>query len=225
MKKFGSWILDHLKLVFTILTFTITLVVVGVVMLVSYTSYKAYEANFNENDLITRSLQPAQPTATEFAENFKSKYGKKYIFNAGDEDLKVTTTQQEYLEEDYIDLTTNGGSITANLEIKEKAFVDIVFTISSSYKVTEDGEDKYGVKDLLSNVGFVVNGEAMEDVVDLENSGDGIEWHQLVMSGFAIPAGPINVTISNASGKIAMMPQLKSIAFYASQPLSLPEAE
>ena len=225
MKKFGSWVLDHLKLVFTILTFGITLIVIGLVMLTSYTSYKAYEKKFNQNDLDIRSLSPAQPTSIEIADKFKSQFKKRFTFEAGMEELKVTTSQEEYLTGDYIDLTTSGGTISTSLELEEKAFVDIVFTLSSEYKVTEEDGDVYGVKDLLSNSGFVVNGEAMEEVINLENSGPGQEWHQLVMSGFALPAGPVNVTISSASGKAAMMPQLKSITFYSSKPLSLPSEE
>ena len=225
MKKFGSWVLDHLKLVFTILTFGITLIVIGLVMLTSYTSYKAYEKKFNQNDLDIRSLSPAQPTSIEIADKFKSQFKKRFTFEAGMEELKVTTSQQEYLIGDYIDLTTSGGTISTSLELEEKSFVDIVFTLSSEYKVTEEDGDVYGVKDLLSNSGFVVNGEAMEEVINLENSGPGQEWHQLVMSGFALPAGPVNVTISSASGKAAMMPQLKSITFYSSKPLSLPSEE
>ena len=225
MKKFGSWVLDHLKLVFTILTFGITLIVIGLVMLTSYTSYKAYEKKFNQNDLDIRSLSPAQPTSIEIADKFKSQFKKRFTFEAGMDELKVTTSQEEYLTGDYIDLTTSGGTISTSLELEEKAFVDIVFTLSSEYKVTEEDGDVYGVKDLLSNSGFVVNGEAMEEVINLENSGPGQEWHQLVMSGFALPAGPVNVTISSASGKAAMMPQLKSITFYSSKPLSLPSEE
>lgn len=222
MKKFGTWVLDHLKLVFTILTFGIAFLVIGIVMLSSYMGYKAYEKKFDQNDLDIRSLSPAQPTTIEINDRFKSSFKKRFTFEAGMEELKVTTSQENYLNGDCIDLTTSGGTISTSLELEEKSFVDIVFTISSSYKTTtEDGDDVYGVSDLLSNSGFVVNGEAMEEVVDLE----GEDYHQLVMSGFALPAGPVNVTISSASGKAAMMPQLKSITFYASQPLSMPAQE
>ncbi|MBO7573894.1 MAG: hypothetical protein J6T25_03880 [Bacilli bacterium] len=222
MKKFGTWVLDHLKLVFTILTFGITFLVIGIIMLSSYMGYKAYEKKFDQNDLDIRSLSPAQPTTIEINDRFKSSFKKRFTFEAGMEELKVTTSQENYLNGDCIDLTTSGGTISTSLELEEKSFVDIVFTISSSYKTTtEDGDDVYGVSDLLSNSGFVVNGEAMEEVVDLE----GEDYHQLVMSGFALPAGPVNVTISSVSGKAAMMPQLKSITFYASQPLSMPAQE
>ena len=216
MKAFGNWILDHLKLVATILIFGITFVVIGLVMLTSYTGYKSYESKFKQNDLDIRSLSPAQPTNTEITDKFKSENSKKYSFNA--DELTVTTSQEEFLVDDYIDLTTSGGTISASLSLEKKAFVDIVFTISSDYKVTENEEDVYGIKDLLSNVGFVVNGERMEDVVDLPDQ----EWHQLVMSGFALPDGPVNVTISSDSSKKAMMPKIKNITFYSSQPLSLP---
>ena len=222
MKKVLNWVLDHLKLVVTILVFGVTFIVIGAVMLSSYTSYKRYEANFNQNDLDIRSLSPAQPNNIEFDDNFKSQYGKKLSFEAGDEDLKVTTSQTEYLTDGYIDLTQSGGTISITLELEKKSFVDIVFLISSEYKKVENEEEVYGVKDLLSNAGFVVNGEAMEEEVNLENGGSGPEWHQLVMSGFALPAGKVNVTISNASGKNAMMPQLQSITFFSSQKLSLP---
>ena len=221
MNKFATWILDHLKIVLTVLVFGITLPILGFVMINSYTSYKQYEANFRQNDLDIRSLSAAQPTLTEFNENFKSENNKKFVFSA--DDLKVETSQSSYIVDDYIDLTQTGGTISAKLSLEKKAFVDIVFTISSEYKTTEDGEDVYGVKDLLSNVGFVVNGERMEDVVDLENGGNGPEWHKLVMSGFALPVGDVNVTISSTSGKNAMMPQLKDITFYSSQKLALPQ--
>ena len=223
MKKFATWVLDHLKLVFTILTFGIALIVVGIVMISSYTSYKAYEANFRQNDLDTRSLSAAQPASTELVESFKSQFGNKYSFNA--DDLTVTASTEDYLVDDYIDLTQTGGTISAAVTIEKKAFVDIVFTISSEYKTTGEDGDVYGVKDLLSNIGIVVNGERMEDVVDLPNSGSGPEWYQLVMADFAIPEGKVEVTISSTSGKNAMMPQLKGITFYSSQKLSLYEAE
>ena len=221
MKKFANWVLDHLKIVATILVFGITLIVIGIVMLASHLSYQKYERDFEVNDLNVRSLSPAQPVNIEFIDDFKSSYGKKMSFDAAD--LKVETTQTEYLVGDYIDLTTNGGKISVNLQLEEKAFVDVVFTLSSEYKVTEDEKDVYGVKDLLNNTSFVINGETMDDVVDLPNSGPGQEWHRLVMAKFALPAGAVNVTVSSASGKNAMMPQLKNISFFSSQPLAIAE--
>lgn len=219
MKKVGNWVLDHLKLVFSIAVAFITCLVILIVMVSSYTSYKTYEARFNQNDLDIRSLSPAQPTATEIVPNYKSKLKYKYSFGA--EDLKVTTSQQEYVTSDGVDLTQSGGKIEAAVEIEEKAFVDIVFTISSEYKVTEDEKDVYGIKDLLSNVGLVVNGEKMDDVVDLPDE----NWYQLALTGFAIPAGNVEVTLSNVSGKNSMMPKIRDVTFYSSQRLSLPDEE
>ena len=221
MKKIGNWVLDHLKLVVGILVFGITAIIIGSVMLSSYASYQAYARNFDKNDLEQRSQNAALPLATEIADKYSSPYGKKRSFNA--DELDVTTSKEEYLTDGYVDLTTTGGKISINLSLEKKSFVDIVFTISSEYKITEDGEDVYGVKDLLSNVGFVVNGEVMDDVVDLPNSGNGPEWHKLVMSGFALPEGKVNVTISSMSGKNAMMPQFKNITFYSSEVLSIVE--
>lgn len=222
MKKFVNWILDHLKLVAAIVVFGVTFLIIGLVMLTSYTSYKAYENKFNESDLEVRSLSPAQPINIEIIDDYKSSFGKKLSFNA--DELNVTTSQAEYLVDDYIDLTQTGGSISIDLELEKKAFVDIVFTVSSEYNTTKDGEDVYGVEDLLSNARFVVNGETMEEVVALENSGSGPEWHNLVMAKFALPEGKVSVSITSISGKNAQMPQLKNITFFSSQKLSLYEA-
>ena len=218
MKKIGYWVLDHLKIVVGVLVFGIAFIVIGVVMLSSYSSYQTYVKNFDKNDLEQRSQNAALPLATEIVDKYNSSYGKKRSFNA--DALDVTTTQQEYLIDDYIDLTTSGGKISVSLSLEKKSFVDIVCTISSEYKKKENDEDVYGIKDLLSNIGFVVNGEVMDDVVDLPNSGEGQEWHKLVMSGFALPEGKVNVTISSLSGKNAMMPQFKNITFYSSEVLS-----
>ena len=109
MKKIGTWILNHAVLVLAIFTFGITLIVIGGVMLNSRLSYDAYEERYNENDLAVRSLSPAQPTNIEILDNFKSKQKKKLEFGA--EDLKVTSSQQEYIVDDYIYLTQAGGEI------------------------------------------------------------------------------------------------------------------
>ena len=222
MKKISNWVLDHLKLVVGILVFGITFIIIGIVMLSSYSSYQAYAKNFDKNDLEQRSQNAALPLATDIVTKYSSPYGKKRSFNAGD--LDVTTSQEEYLVDDYVDLTTSGGKIAIALSLEKKSFVDIVVTLSSEYKTKVDGEDVYGITDLLSNIGFVVNGEVMDDVVDLPNGGNGPEWYKLVMSGFALPEGKVNVTISSTSGKNAMMPQIKNITFYSSETLSIVEA-
>ena len=82
MKKFGTWVLDHLKLVFTILTFGIAFLVIGIVMLSSYMGYQAYEKKFDQNDLDIRSLSPAQPTTIEINDGFKSSLKKSVVMPA-----------------------------------------------------------------------------------------------------------------------------------------------
>ncbi len=224
MKKVGEWFLNHLKLVLAILTFGITFIVIGVVMLNSYTSYQKYEKLFDANDLEVRSNYAAEPKRIDFEDNFKSEYKNKLSFAAAD--LTVETTQDSYIENDYIDLTEKGGKISTILSLEEKSFVDIEFVISSEYESKDADENTiYGVQDLLSNVNFVVNGELMEDVIDLANEGNGQEWHHLIMAGFALPVGSVNVTISAESSKAKMMPQLQSITFYSSAVLSEVSAE
>lgn len=97
----------------------------------------------------------------------------------------------------------------------------MVFVISSTREVTNDDETTYGVKDLLTNVNFTVNGEDMDDVVDLSNSGSGVEWHELVMAGFALPAGNVEITIKSNSGKNALMPQVRNISLFSSEVITL----
>ena len=103
MKKFGTWLLNHLGLILGIVTFGITFAVIGFTMLGSYTSYLAYEKKFNETDLEIRSLSGAQPQFIEISDNFKSEYKNKLVLGASD--LTVTTSQEAYLTNDYIDLT------------------------------------------------------------------------------------------------------------------------
>ena len=218
MKKIGTWLLNHLGLILGIVTFTITFAVIGFVMLGSYTSYLAYEKQFNETDLEIRSLSGAQPQFIEIQDNFKSEYKNKY--EAGAEDLKVTSSQEDYLVNDYIDLTEKGGKISIKLKLEQKSFVDIDFEVSTEYvKETDDG-DVFGINDLISNAQFVVNGETMEEEgVNLVEEG----WHHLVMVGFALPAGDVTVEVSNVSGKTALMPLLRKVTFYSSVALQTVE--
>ena len=224
MKKFSAWLIDHLKIVLAIITFGITFAIIGVVMVNSYTSYQAYEKRFDANDLEVRSLSAAEPKRIEIEDNFKSTYKNKLEFSA--DQLNVTTSQDTYLKDGCVDLTEKGGTIAIALTLEEKSFVDIDFVISSEREGKDSaGETIYGVQDLLSNVNFVINGALMEDVIDLPNSGNGQEWHHLVMAGFALPVGSVNVTISVESSKAALMPQLQSITLYSSAVLSAPVAE
>lgn len=233
MKKVGTWLLNNLKWIFALVVVAVTAIVVANTMLGSYNDYKAYESTYYENDLEVRSNAPANPLSIEIDDDFasydanlnvtstKSRYANKQTVSV--EDLKVTTTQAEYIVEDYIDLTEKGGTIALAMTLEEKSFVDIDFVISSVRETKVDDEVTYGVKDLLANVDFIVNGETMEETVDLENSSSDPEWHHLVMSGFALPAGDVTVTIKSKSSKAAMMPQLRNISLFSSKVLSLAE--
>ena len=221
MKKFGTWLLNHLGIILGVVTFAVTFAVIGIVMLNSHNSYLAYEKQFNETDLEIRSLSGAQPKLIEINDNFKSEYKNKLALAA--DELKVTTSQEEYMVDDYIDLTTAGGKISTKLTLEQKSFVDIDFEIKTEYvkeAASEEEEDEFGIKDLISNVQFVVNGETMEEeAVNLVEEG----FHHLVMVSFALPAGDVTVEMQSTSGKNALMPQLKGITFYSSQVLSVAE--
>lgn len=220
MKKLVTWLLNHLGLVLGVVTFAVTFAVIGVVMLNSHNAYLAYEKQFNETDLEIRSLSGAQPKLIEINDNFKSEYKNKLAFAA--DELKVTTSQTDYIVEDYIDLTEKGGKIEINLTLEEKSFVDIDFEIATQYVKAASGnnEEEFGIKDLISNVQFVINGETMEEAdIDLVEE----DFHHLLMVSFALPAGNVKVEMSSMSGKSALMPFLRGITFFSSQVLTVVE--
>lgn len=230
MKKLGIWFLNNLKWILAVVVLVVTGSVVANNMVSSYNDYKAYESAYNQNDLETRSNAPAAPKSIEIADDFvkydgnrvassKSKYSNETTLWA--DELNVSTNQAEYLVDDYIDLTEKGGTIALSLSLEEKSFLDIDFVVSSVKETTENDETVYGVKDLLTNVDFIVNGETMEEEIDLENSGSDVEWHHLVMSGFALPAGDVTITIKSKSGKSSLMPQLRNVHLFSSQALAL----
>lgn len=218
MKKFATWCLNHLGLLLGIVVFTVTFAIIGGVMLNSYNAYLAYVKDFNETDLEIRSLSGAQPIAIEMNDNFKSEYKNELSVTA--DELNVSTQQSEYMVDDYIDLTSRGGKVSLKLSLEEKSFVDIDFEIATNYSVTNDGEEEFGIKDLISNVQFVINGEVMEesDVNLIEE-----DFHHLVMISFALPAGDVTVEMNSVSGKNALMPYLRGITFFSSQVLSIAE--
>ena len=223
MKKVLTWILNHLGIILGVIVFAITFAVIGSVMLNSKKSYEAYEKQFNQTDLEVRSVSAAQPKLIEFNDAFKSEYKNKLALSA--DELNVTTTQEEYLDGDYIDLTEKGGSIDVKLSLEEKSFVDIDFEIATEYikeASSEEEDDEFGIKDLLSNVQFVINGETMEEEgIDLVDEG----WHHLLMVSFALPEGDVTVQMKSSSGKNALMPQVRSITFYSSAVLTVASEE
>lgn len=223
MKKVINWILNHFVLVGGLLTLVIILGVIGGMMLNSHLSYQEYEKRYDAMDLDVRSAAPAAPGYIEFDNQFKSRYPNSLTLTA--QELTVTTSQEEYIVNDYIDLTTSGGKISVKLSLEEKSFVDIDFEVATEYitpAASEEDEDEFGIKDLISNVKFTINGESMEEKgVDLVNEG----FNHLIMARFALPAGDVTVEMESLSGKAAMMPQLKGIAFYSTQQLSIAAEE
>ena len=219
MKKVINWILNHFVLVGGLLTLVIILGVIGGMMLNSHLSYQEYEKRYDAMDLDVRSAAPAAPGYIEFDNQFKSRYPNSLTLTA--QELTVTTSQEEYIVNDYIDLTTSGGKISVKLSLEEKSFVDIDFEVATEYitpAASEEDEDEFGIKDLISNVKFTINGESMEEKgVDLVNEG----FNHLIMARFALPAGDVTVEMESLSGKAALMPQLKGIAFYSTQQLSI----
>lgn len=229
MKKVGIWFLNNLKWILAIVIIGVTGGVVAKTMQDSYKAYKAYETAYYENDLEVRSNVAAAPKSIEINDEFvtyngsnvastQSRYAnEKTIWSDG---FKVTTSQDDYYFDDYIDLTQKGGSISLAMTLSAKSFVDIDFVISSVKETTKDDETTYGVKDLLTNVDFIINGETMEEDIDLANSSGNPEWHHLVMAGFALPAGDVTITIKSKSGKVSSMPQLKNVHLFSSQVLT-----
>ena len=220
MKKVLTWILNHLGIILGVIVFAVTFAVIGSVMLNSKKSYEAYEKEFNRTDLEVRSVAAAQPKLIELNDEFKSEYKNELKLEA--DELNVTTTQESYLSDDYIDLTEKGGSINVKLSLEEKSFVDIDFEIATEYVKEASGDDDEvtGIQDLLSNVQFVVNGETMEEEgIYLDNDG----WHHLLMVSFALPEGDVTVEMKSMSSKNALMPQLKSITFFSSAVLEVAE--
>jgi hypothetical protein len=220
MKKFGTWCLNHLGLLLGIVVFGVTFAIIGVTMLNSHNAYIAYEKQFNQTDLEVRSVSAAQPKLIEMNDAFKSEYKNKLSLAA--DELNVSTSQAEYLNDDYIDLTEKGGTISVKLSLEEKSFVDIDFEIATEYvkAASGDEEEQFGIQDLLSNVQFTVNGETMEEEgVELVEEG----WHHLVMVSFALPEGEVSVEMKSTSGKTALMPQLRSMTFFSSAVLSIAE--
>ena len=229
-----NWIINHLRAFTAIVVFGITFIIIGVVMIASYGSYKAYERNYYQNDLETRSVAAAAPTAIEINDNFasynndgslqKSASKLKQNVTAWAEDLKVSkevaVVSGSNRLDSYLPGLSSGGTVSVKLDLAQKAFVDIDFVVSSNYK-----KDNAIVttEDLLSNVSFKVNGEVMDEVVDLESDGSEQNWHHVVMSNFALPEGQITIEITNVKNKAAYMPNIRNISIFAGEAIAFAE--
>ena len=144
MKKFGTWLLNHLGLVLGIVTFTVTLGVIGGVMLKSHNDYLEYEKEFYRTDLEIRSISAAQPNYIEIDDSFVSSNANKQVLTA--DKLTVTTTQESYLKDGVIDITEKGGTIAAKMKLEKMSFVDIDFEVATEYvkeAASEEEEDEY----------------------------------------------------------------------------------
>lgn len=233
MKKVFTWILNHLVIILAVLVFVPVLAVSGSLIAKSYQDYQVYEEQYYADVLEVRALSEAQPSAIEIQDSYvsyakdgsvkSSKSPYKNKLTAYSEDFTVTTDQDLYLDDNCVDLTEKGGKILLKLDLEDISYVDIIFRISSTYAyLNKDGDvERYGVKDLLTNVNFTVNGQTMEDEVDLKNAKGEPEWHNLVMRGFALPQGRVTVEIKSMSNKAALMPQVRSISFISSAAMSI----
>lgn len=193
MKKFLNWVLNHLKTVLAIVTFTTTIVVIGVVMLDSYNSYKAYEAEYYESDLVTRSEFPPAPKGIFLDNGFSSKY--KNVLVGGEEELVAANNAVEF-----------------SFNLPEKSFADIKFYFDVYYVVNE--QEPEDVKDLLAKTNFKVDGNLMEGEINVANNEDSV----LIMSGFALKEGDHVITVEGKN-----IVTLTEVVVYSSVTASLVE--
>lgn len=194
MKKFFNWLLNHLKIVLAIVTFTTTIVVVGLVMLDSYNSYKAYEAEYYATDLATRSEFPPAPKGIFLDNSYKSKY-KNTLYAVEDE------------------LIVDGNSLNLGITLLEKSFVDVEFVFTTNNPNPTDIA-AVEVKDLLSKANFKVDDNLMEGEVNVFID----EESRLIMSGFALAEGDHVISVE---GKDIVI--LSEITIYSSTIVSFTE--
>lgn len=232
MKKLLNWVLAHLRLVIVLSVVTVTLVVVGSVMLSSYVSYKNYEAQYNADDLEARSKVEPAPKGVDIIDNYATFDGNGNIKSSKGYSKKLTATAADLTitqaastkTEDLVDVEGQGGDayvpclktdggVSMTFAVPDRSTnADLVFRISSSYAKVEDETTTYGVKDLFSYINFKVNDIVMDGEVDLLNDSEDQQWHLLVMKNFALAEGEYKVEISPIAGKGAYMPDIRSIS-------------
>lgn len=166
-----KWVFRHFRGLLAILMFGVTAIVVGVVMLSSYTSYKAYEKQYYANDLEVRSATAAAPKTIEINDKYKSQYKKT-----------VKAEASEY---------TTDGKFAVDLELADKSFADI--DIYFNYGATDNLLENMNIK--------VNDSLIEEDSIKLEVEGDATEWHHLIMSNFALPQGELKIQIDGIKNK------------------------
>lgn len=139
-----KWILNHLKTFAAIVVFGLTAIIIGVVMISSYTSYKNYEKTYYANDLEVRSVSAAAPKIVEINDKFKSQYKNS-----------VKAEAAEY---------TTEGTITLSLELEEKSFADLDFYFN--YAATENLLENMNIKvndSLIEDDSIKLENEEAED--------------------------------------------------------------
>ena len=166
-----KWILNHLKIVAAILVFGITAVIIGAVMISSYTSYKNYEKKYYENDLEMRSALAAAPKMVEVNDEYKTKYKNTFTANAND--------------------YNNEGTISLALYLDAKSFADIEIVVNGKYTTNLLANMSVKVNDSLVEDDTVEFGTKPEEGQEAEN-----EQHHVVFSNFALPEGDFTIEIS-----------------------------
>ena len=166
-----KWILNHLKIVAAILVFGITAVIIGAVMIGSYTSYKNYEKKYYENDLEMRSALAAAPKMVAVNDEYKPKY--QNVFTANADDYKTD------------------GTISLALYLDAKSFADIEIVVNGKYTTNLLANMSVKVNDSLVEDDTVEFGTKPEEGQEVEN-----EQHHVVFSNFALPEGDFTIEIS-----------------------------
>ena len=166
-----KWILNHLKIVAAILVFGITFIIIGVVMLTSYNSYKDYENKYYANDLEVRSALAAAPKMVAVNDEYKAKY--KYTYNANAADYNTD------------------GTISLALYLDAKSFADIELVVNASYTNNLLANMSIKVNDSLVEDDTVEFG-----VKPAEGEEAQAEEHHIVLSNFALPEGDFKIEIS-----------------------------
>ena len=136
--KEENFFLKHMRLVTAVVMFGITAIVIGAVMISSYTGFKKQEDAYYKNDLETRSAVAAAPKIVEINDSFKSKYNVK--------------------------LVSEETEVHANLQAKSFADIDVTF----KSEVTEDLLANMTVKvndSLIEEEGIVVEDEEVHHLV------------------------------------------------------------
>ena len=188
-----KWILNHLKIVAAILVFGITAVIIGAVMIGSYTSYKNYEKKYYENDLEMRSALAAAPKMVAVNDEYKTKYKNTFTANAGD-----------YNTDDTISLA---------LYLDNKSFADIELVVNGKYTTNLLANMSIKVNDSLVEDDSVEFGTKPEEGEEAE-----VEEHHLVLSNFALPEGDFKIEISKLKNA-----EIGNINVYTSAKVALAE--